>query len=237
MLGLIGLQPLIHLANTRRILNYFSGKDVDCFDPSKSENGYPYDAIIVLGGGFGINDEGLPEPAELHQLRLAAGAISYIRGLAPKIVLLDGKIDSGIDPNLDLKFLQDAVYELSLHKLTLPDTDVIVENNSVNTSSNLREYATISETQGYQSALMITNYWHLERAELLSCNFPVNVFPRSAEDIIIEFDPTLKPVIQSIYDSLDMGDHLLKEDLGVLEQLFDPQGKLPALIKEVTFSQ
>src|SRR3989344_6583130 len=104
----VAIQPLQDLKSAGRVLDVISGngKNVDCFDESISEsNKYPYDAIIVLGAGIGITPEGIGVPNEYQKLRLEAAAISYIRKKASKIILLDGKIDSGIDPLIDQKYL------------------------------------------------------------------------------------------------------------------------------------
>lgn len=220
------------LNNLNRIFEYWGGKPVDCFKNVEPETlGYPFDAIAICGGGVSASPNGKAEPSPIHKLRLEAGAIAYIQKKAPNIILLDGKLDPNVDPEMDRKYLQKLVNNLSQDKVNLPKTKVIVDCVSVNTASNMEELKKIATNYGFEEILLITSFFHINGAELNACAYGINTYPQAAEDIITDFDPSRKQEILSFYDGQPMDVMHRKEQLRVVSEVFDPKGRLSILLK------
>ncbi|OGM21102.1 hypothetical protein A2863_03075 [Candidatus Woesebacteria bacterium RIFCSPHIGHO2_01_FULL_38_9b] len=228
-------QPFRDLKNTLRIIDALSGNQVDCYIPTDNkERNYPFDAIVVPGGGIDITPEGLTYPNEFQQLRLEAAAISFVKNKAPLVVLLDGELDPRVDPLMDKRWLQAKVTDLSQGDILLPDEFVFVDYESINTATNMRYMSGLAELRGIESQFLITNDFHLQRATYYACYFGLNTKPQSAEEIIIDYDPTREIAIQQLYESQKTKYLYRKERNALMESLIDPSGALPTLLKRFT---
>jgi hypothetical protein len=226
--------PFRDIANLGRILGYFSGEPVNCFNKVESENSvYPYDVIAICGGGIGYNSHGEPEPSAVEQLRLRAGAIAFIKNMAPQIILLDGVLPPDVGPNMDTKHLQGYVSKISQNEKSLPDNAVIVDRVSVNTASNMEQLRNLAEKYGFGKILLITSDFHLDGAELYACANDINAFPQAAEKLILEYNPSRKKEITDVYQNQPMVEMNIKEKLRIISAIYDPKGELSILIKKI----
>lgn len=229
----VTFQAMRNPQNTELVYKYYTDQSVECFNRVDSENeAYPFDAIVVLSGGVGLTPEGESIPNDFYKLRLEAAAISYIRGQAPRIIIHDGKMDTSIDPSTSQRFLKEEVSRLSGGKTELPDNAIIQEKDSLNTAGNIFELSKLVEQFNLNNLFLISNFFHLDRATMNSCARDLNVYPKAAEDIIIEFDPSREGLIREFYASKQLDNLILKENLVILESLVDPEGFGPILINE-----
>ena len=116
------------------------------FPPQLAEQMPQADAIVVLGGGAGLNTNACPY-AELEQGadRAWHGARLYRAGKAPR-VFVTGEADA--------RFMVD---------LGVPRTAIAVNDRARNTEEEAKLFA----SRGVKSILLVTSAWHMRRAKLM----------------------------------------------------------------------
>ena len=116
------------------------------FPPQPAETMPQADAIVVLGGGAGLNTNACPY-AELEQAadRAWHGARLYRAGKAPR-VFVTGEADA--------RFMVD---------LGVPRTAIAVNDKARNTEEEAKLFA----GRGVKSVLLVTSAWHMRRAKLM----------------------------------------------------------------------
>lgn len=170
--------------NAGRVIGSLLGNGVDCTNNKESQNPqYPADAIAVPSGGIKWTDNGSCELKEDSKTRLEAAAIAYLNRLAPLIVLL-GVEKSPTDENLSKVYLQQAFSRLTENKRSIPEEAIVMENNSINTATNMREFSEIAEEREIKKVLIVTSSFHEDRATLLACANNVAAYSVSAEELV-----------------------------------------------------
>lgn len=233
-ISLLAAKPLSDLDHTSRVLAAARGQEVSCYEPIYAEqDDYPYDAIVVPGGGAQMSPEGYVVPSDFEQIRLEAAAIAFTKKIAPKLILLDGAMDPQVDPSMNRRYLQNKILSLSEGTIVLPDDSVIVENNSINTATNMRALSELAALHDMRTFFLITNVFQLVRAEIFACAYGNNAYPAAAEGIIADFDPARKAGFDQLYASPSMIPIIRKEEVGIAVSLYDPQGYIPTWVKQV----
>lgn len=113
----------------------------------------PVDAIVVLGAA-----EYVGHPSPIFRARLDHAYQLFERGLAPLIITTGG---SGKDP----KFSEGEVGRDYLSKLGVPDVNLIAETQAGDTEQSARRVAVILEANELNSALLVSDAYHLYRAK------------------------------------------------------------------------
>ena len=234
--GLVVVLPLLHIDNTLRVFRSVAlGEKVDCVPDTEGEvKNYPFDAIVVPGGGTVTTPQGAHIPNYYQQLRLDGAAIAYSKNLAPRIILLDGAKGPLEDGLTSKTYLQESLRRLAGGNASLPDEAIIIENRSINTATNMRELRKIVAAQNIKKVLIVTNEYHERRATLLSCEYGVPASSSSAEDLILEVDPERKGEIHNLYHTSEVRIIKTKEELEVIWSLWDPKARAPTLLKKLT---
>lgn len=234
--GTVVVPPLLHIDNTLRVFKSVAfGEKVDCAQDKEGEiQNYPFDAIVVPGGGSVTTPQGVHIPSYYQQLRLDGAAIAYSKKLAPRIILLDGVKGPSEDGLTSKTYLQKSLRRLTGENAFLPDEAIIIENRSINTATNMRELRKIVAAQNIKKVLIVTNEYHERRATLFSCEYGVPASSSSAEDLIIEADPERKDEIHNLYHTSEVRAIEAKETLEVIWSLWDPKGHVPTLLKKLT---
>src|SRR5699024_10968452 len=99
------------------------------------------DVIIVLGGG----DQGrVDKAAELYQ-----------SGYADKVIMTP----------VGVRFTAEELKTIGRH-YGIDEEDIIIEDDSGSTYTNAEESIEIMEDEGFDSALIVTNDYHIKRARL-----------------------------------------------------------------------
>lgn len=200
--------PIGNFGNTQRVITALLTNTTGCADGIRpNDPNYPFDAIVVPGAGVSLAD-GSYLPTDDGQTRLKAALTAFLAGVAPRIILLDGVGTPGIS-------------EAYLRGLTggseIPNGDILVEGNSTNTATNMRELERIVKEHQIKRVAMITNMYHGLRSVLLACANGVATFLLPAEDLLTEERRRVPTAV------------LWKEGLAVLSQIWDPTGKFQTL--------
>ncbi len=123
------------------------------------------DAVLVLAGG--LEKRGDRVVLDIESKMRALGALElWEHGKIKKIVLAGGKgvrIEGPVPP------ISEVMKEyLMAHGA--PEEDIIIETNSINTSSSLENVLPMLEGQGIKKFLLETNEYHMGRSEQLLKN-------------------------------------------------------------------
>jgi uncharacterized SAM-binding protein YcdF (DUF218 family) len=137
----------------------------------QADRAAPADVIIILGAG--TRPSGAPSPG--HTRRIRHGVALYQEGLAPWILCTGGYTDR--HPNSEAH----ACATLA-RNLGVPDSAILLEENSSSTEENAIEARRVMDEHGLETAIVVSDNYHLLRAELLfgAQGIPVTVSPAQA---------------------------------------------------------
>lgn len=221
-LAAIFVLPIKNHESTTRVIQALSGQKVDCSYGEATGNSYSSDLIAVFGAGTSTDEFGNLQPNSFQIGRMQAAAEAYARGLAPKILLIDG-----IEPSI-LKsvktYLQLAVSFFSEGKVSLPRSAVSLLTDSMNTASNVRDLKDYMNDADMERVVLITDEFHSQRAEILACNYGINSQMKTVEEMVEkDQDSSMKMQVLAI-----------KENFEIVLLAYDPKGYLPTSIKQLT---
>lgn len=197
------------------------GNSADALDPN-----HPYDAVVVPGGGTIKDPNGNAAPNSSQRIRLQAAAVALTKGFAPRVVLLDGATEPGDSQSSGNKYL---VGEVQNHGKELPPTNILSEEQSVNTATNMQELAKIARDHNLRRVAVVTNKSHSKRATMLACINGVPASSISAEYLLGKSEETFSSPF------LKFTTHL-KEHLEVAFLMWDPNGTIPTFIRRLMLS-
>ena len=223
--------PLYHRENSKRIIGAALRKGVDCTGCIENETThYPFDAVVVPGGGLEQAENGQWVPSKFAQLRLEAAALSYRDGIAPSIVLLDGVAGCDQDQMANKLFLLRRAQERGI---ALDESSVIAEDQvSVNTATNMDQLRVIAEKYGLKKVRIESNRFHNTRATLFACHRGVAATYMSCEDTILADDPTRYEEIEALY-ATEYATYLRrKEAIEIAASFIDPSGRAQTLARK-----
>ncbi len=210
------MYPLVtHPVEAQRAYEAVGPGLYDCGDALDIDN---VDAILVPGGG--VNEYGWPN-AHTRQ-RLKAAAMLYAQNSDVKIILLLGK-PSAHDPLEgygNIKYLQLAYRTLAEADTGIPARSILVEDNSINTATNMQEAARLAKKYSLERFLLVTQAYHADRATLFACNNGLHVSPRLVEEVLGMEERSYPFVVE------------LKERAEVMLAYWDPKGVLPTSMKD-----
>lgn len=149
---------------------------IDAF--GRSDHAQPTDVIIVLGAG--LRADNTPGPALTR--RSAHAAELWKAGYAPFIICAGGK------PGNRTRSEADACAEL-LRGQGVPPEAILLEEESRSTEENAFECRRIMDERGWQTAIVISDKYHLFRALRLFHNagIPVYTSPAGADPPPVEY--------------------------------------------------
>lgn len=124
-----------------------------CVCAGRTRTASPADCIIVLGAR--VWPDGRLSTALLHRCERALEA--WNNGLAPAVIACGGQ--GGGEPVAEGDAMRGWLMDAGI-----PGDRVIAETKSVNTVENLRYAREIMEENGWKSAVVVTNDYHVERA-------------------------------------------------------------------------
>jgi uncharacterized SAM-binding protein YcdF (DUF218 family) len=129
------------------------------------DHAQPADVIIVLGAG--LRADNTPGPALTRRSLHAADL--WRRGLAPVIICTGGKPGNRTRPEAD------ACAEL-LRAEGVPAEAILQETESRSTEENALYTRTMIEARGWHSAILVSDGYHLFRAQHLFSNQAIPVY-------------------------------------------------------------
>ncbi len=118
---------------------------------------HPADAIVVLGSGPPVNEEG--KPTDELMRRVEKGVELYQQGLAPVLIMSGGKTSP--------EYYECAVMKQVAVAKGVPAESVLEERESLNTIGNARYSAALVRARGGKSAIIVSSPFHLKRAKRL----------------------------------------------------------------------
>ncbi len=195
---------------------FLAGKAVNLYEPAYPTQKKSYDVAIVLGGFSGLNKRNNEIQLNGHSDRLFQALSLYRQGRVKKILITSGNASL---VNNEVK--EADLVKKFLHQICIPDSAVLIENQSRNTIENAKfSLALIKKTMHNAKIVVVTTAWHIPRAKVIFKRFfgdgldylPTNYAGQadySFEDFIIP-DP-------GAFGTWDM---LFKEWLGLLADNF-----------------
>src|SRR3989338_3187317 len=189
-----------------------------------------FQAVIVLGKDWREYPPEIPPP-ETWKLRqsleskmstIAAGEM-YKSGLTDKIIFTTGN-----SPGEKWQPEAETMKQLLQKKYPdIPDEDIIVEGESIDTFENAERVAPILEKHGFQNVALLTVGFHLERAEKIFENMGISVHGFPSEEILKKRSPHYKKFVERFLSSGRVKKEKIKEAIlrGLL--VIDTKGKIP----------
>ena len=116
----------------------------------------PVDVIVVLGSG--LRRDGHAGPS-LTRRSLRAAELWH-QGLAPQIICTGGKTERA--PRPEAEACRDILLEQGV-----PSGAITLENRSFSTEENAINTRAIMEAQGWQTALLVSDAYHMLRAQII----------------------------------------------------------------------
>lgn len=143
--------------------SFIVGKTLNAYEAGYPLKNKKYDFAIVLGGFSGLNKRNNEITFSSSGDRLFQAIALYKKGTVGKILLSSGSA------NLIDKEVKEADLTISYLKLIgIPDSVIIVENQSRNTIENAKfSLALISKLKPNANILVITSAWHIPRTKLI----------------------------------------------------------------------
>jgi uncharacterized SAM-binding protein YcdF (DUF218 family) len=134
------------------------------------DNARQADVIIVLGCRVG-RDGG---PSRCIRERAGHAADLYRRGFAPWVIATGGETERGP--------VESAALRGVLEEGGVPAGSIVEESRAHNTIQNIRYSSEIMRERGWQSAVLVTEPYHINRAALIARDFGLEVYPSPALD-------------------------------------------------------
>lgn len=130
------------------------------------------DVIVALGAG--VQRDNTPGPA--MRRRVSHAADLWKAGYAPVIICTGGK------PGNRTRSEADACAELLIQEHGIPASVVVQEDQSRSTEENAMYTHAIMQTNGWRSAVVVSDGYHLFRARRLFMNEGITVFTSPASE-------------------------------------------------------
>jgi hypothetical protein len=229
------IPPTINHETTLRVWDAAWGTRIGCdYGVEPIDATYPYDAIAVPGAGLYFDEKTQNyQPNSFERRRLHAAALGFVNNLSPKIILLDGQLEPGVDPNINRDYLQTEVSKLSHRKVELPDDAVYIDALSINTATNMEELEKLVQDLELNKILIITDQFHSVRSILLVCAKNVNASYKTVEELTAEYEPMKIEEINKPNIASGMKDRHVKEILEILSLPWDPPGTISTILKQI----
>jgi uncharacterized SAM-binding protein YcdF (DUF218 family) len=114
------------------------------------------DVIVILGGG--TLPDGSPSPATTRRVEHAVAL--YRKGLAPYLICTGGYTQQ--HPKSEGRACADLA-----HQEGVPSSAILMEEVSTSTEENAVEARKVMAAHGFKTALLVTDNFHMLRAEML----------------------------------------------------------------------
>ncbi len=170
---------------------------------SETDRAVPADVIIVLGCNIYAPDGGA---SPCMRARAGHAADLYNRRLAPWIIASGGPTEDG--PT------ESAVLTQVLEDAGVPAAAIIGEDKSLNTIQNIHNSQAIMQQQGWRSAILVTEPFHINRATLIARDSGLTVYPSPAIDTPNWSVPTVR-AYNLARDTLSLMLYQIKRLVGV----------------------
>jgi len=141
---------------------------------ARTNEARPADAIVVLGAA-----QYNGRPSNVLSSRLDQAYDLYARGLAPRIIVTGGMAEGDIYTEAE----SGAMY---LQELGVPDSAILMESEGTDTWESMQGVDTLLEGTNVQTLLVVSDGFHLLRAELMARALGYQAYSSPATDSPIE---------------------------------------------------
>lgn len=168
------------------------------------------DVIIVLGGNTQANRANWFEPYNRATAvdRIDRAEALYLAGRAPRILLSGGAREGKVSEAQGMARL--------LKQRGIPDSALILENESRNTYENLRYSEILLRSYKLNSALLVTSALHMPRAQAAAEKRGIKAIPASSAPQIVLPEDEPPALWWPHIRSLEASRTIIKEYLGIL---------------------
>jgi len=170
----------------------------------EQEKQKPFDAVIVLGGGLKSERWMLPFDAKM---RTIAATQMYLEGLTKEIIFTGGRTATGrgIEASEAEKMKEYAQHLLEETGIPPEESEkaIILEDKTTNTIENVANICNIIDQnpEEYQSLAILSNEYHLDRAQELLKKFDLKAENVSAEEKLKERSEKYQKVLDNFFTS------------------------------------
>ncbi len=120
-----------------------------------------FDLILVLGTPS--KADGTPSPEQRE--RVLEGVREWKRGVAPRLVMSGGAAHNG--------FVEGETMKEFAVQQGVPADDIIVEGQAKDTIQNVFYTVQLMKLWGWESAEVVSSWYHLPRTERILAHFPI----------------------------------------------------------------
>ena len=192
-LGLIA--PIQNYEATKRITkNLIFGTPISCVVPEQKNTNL---VLVSPGAGFYIDsntDQYMPSSAE--DMRLRAMAVQYLHEVKTrpdiKVVIQDGVLPEGMQKDIDVPLLKKYVDTESGGKTQIDDSNIIVDQTSINTSSGMPILKDIMKSINADQAVFVDSLSHGDRTTEDACENGIPSRWIAAEEVVGKVDPKVE---------------------------------------------
>lgn len=206
-LGIAAALVLLFFSNA-----FLAGKVINGYEPDYPTQVKSYDVAIVLGGFSGLNKRNNEIQFNWTSDRLFQAISLYRQGRVKKIL-----ISSGNASLLNNEVKEADLVQKFLHEICIPDSAVLIENQSRNTLENAKLSREIIQKRIPKAKIVvITSAWHIPRAKVVFSRYfgdQIDYFPTN---YIGKADYNLEDYLIPNPGAFGTWDTLFKEWLGLL---------------------
>lgn len=211
--------PILNYKSSSRVIGSYTEKWADCSEGEAIDPIYPYDLIAVPGAGIYIDEFNNPYINGADTGRLTAAAQAYVDGLAPRIILLNGRQESS--PQIAIDYLKNAIEAISEGRIKPHSETIVTDTESINTATNMERLSEFLPSNQVEKVLIITNEFHSQRVAILACNYGINSKVLTVEELTSQKWSGNSALIDT------------KEAIEVVALMYDPKGVLPTAAKSI----
>lgn len=191
--------------------SFLVGKAVNWYEPKYPTEKKHYDVAIVLGGFSGLNKHNNEIQFNWASDRLFQTISLYRQGRIKQIL-----ISSGNASLTDNEVKEADLVKKFLHESCIPDSAILIENQSRNTVENAKFSALlIQKTRPNAKVLVVTSAWHIHRAKLIFAKVFKNQADYLPTNYIGKTDYSLEDFIIPNPGAFGTWDLLFKEWIGL----------------------
>jgi len=142
------------------------------------------DYIVALASGMEISKNNVLDLTPQSKITAIASGVLYKEDIAQKIIF-----SGGHTKGKDKKSEAELMFDLLKKKFPdIPDTDVVLEENSIDTAENAEEVKKILPQNS--NIILLSFSYHLKRARIIFHNFNLNINKIYASDIVLSKQKT-----------------------------------------------
>jgi len=180
--------------------------------------------IVVLGNGLIILKDNVLDLSPESRITALAAGVLYKERHGQKIIFSGGHT-KGRNKASEAK----KMFEFMKNKFSIPESDIILEENSIDTAGNAFEVKKLLPDNS--NVILLSFVYHLPRAKKIFKNFGIYIDKEYASDKVLEQNSPLYDEFLSKFTLKRRIEKILKEMFCLLlVYSIDPKGKILRII-------